>query len=94
MGWVVGEVPFGHVDRVAEEVRGRGSRVGRGGAGGVVVRRQVSHARALLYDRATVRQPDAKQLHAAACAAAGGAGARVVAVVAAMGAPPSHGGLS
>lgn len=65
----------------------------------MVVRREVAHAGALLDDRAAVGEPDPKQLHTAArggaaSAASGGAGPGVVAVVAAMGAPPSHGGLS
>lgn len=71
----------------------------------MVVRREVAHTGALLDDRAAVGEPDPKQLHtaarggaataaAAAAAASGGAGPGVVAVVAAMGAPPSHGGLS
>lgn len=103
MGGVVGQVTVWLVG----VVRGRraGIVIGGGNGGGrrrtvVMQRREVPHARALLYDR-SIRQPHPKQLHSSssssstgaaanAAAAAGGARPGVVAVVAAVRAPPSH----
>lgn len=74
--------------------RRRRRRRRRGGGGEEVVGREAAGAGALLDDRA-VRQPHPEEPHAAspaaAAAAAGGAGPGVVAVVAAVGAPPGHG---
>ena len=98
MGRIVGKKAIGIMNSVG--VRGVRIRRGGGGRRTMVMCREVTHASAFLDER-PIGEPNPKELHTTATAAAGkgttadstaagGAGAGVVAIVAAVRATPSH----
>ena len=91
---VIRQVLLGHMGRVTKSIRrrrGRRVRRSRSRRWWVIVQsRKIPHTRTLL-DYWPISEPHPEKPHSGAGAAGpGGTGARVVAVVAAMRAPPSH----